>query len=70
MIYAHDSEGGPISGYNIFDVRFQQWKPIFDTLGLRLCREKQGGKQMLFFQVLKDKLHSVVLHRRPAKEPA
>lgn len=67
MIYEHDESGGPISGYNIFDVRFSQWKPIFDALGLRLCREKQAGKQLLFFQVLQKEPHSVVLKRRPVR---
>lgn len=39
-VYGASSEGGPLDGPNIFDVRMFQWKPIFELLDLKLTKEK------------------------------
>ena len=41
--YGRCSEGGPIAGENVIDVRISQWKPDFARMLLRLNREKRGG---------------------------
>ncbi len=47
LMYGHDPDGGPLKGRNLIDVRLAQWKPRLEKMGLKIHREKRGGKMHL-----------------------
>lgn len=43
ILYDHDSNGGPIQGYNILNVRISMWQKQFADMKLKWRSDKRGG---------------------------